>query len=90
MTGRTGITAALLTALMVISTLVSAQEISSASLNEEHLASAEEAFGRAIELDMTDPEAAADYYRKAILPYERLVASGVRNGKLYYNIGNDL
>ena len=37
---------------------------------------------------MTDPEAAADYYRKAILHYERLVASGVRNGKLYYNIGN--
>ena len=88
MTGRTGITAALLAALIAVSTLVSAQEISSASLNEEHLASAEEAFGRAIELDMTDPAAAADYYRKAILHYERLVASGVRNGKLYYNIGN--
>jgi hypothetical protein len=57
-------------------------------VTEEHLAAAEEAFGRAIELDSTDPAAAGDYYRKAILHYERLVASGVRNGKLYYNIGN--
>jgi tetratricopeptide (TPR) repeat protein len=64
------------------------QEIAAASVTEEHLASAEAAFGKAVELDSTDPEAAADYYRKALLHYERLVASGVRNGKLYYNIGN--
>jgi hypothetical protein len=64
------------------------QEIASASLVDEHLAAAEDAFGTAIELDTTDPAAAADYYRRAILHYERLVASGVRNGKLYYNIGN--
>ncbi len=88
MTGMTGIKITLLAVMMALSTVVSAQEISSASLTEEHLSAAEEAFGRAIELDMTDPEAAADYYRKAILHYERLVASGVRNGKLYYNIGN--
>ncbi|MCK4549736.1 MAG: hypothetical protein KAU49_06190 [Candidatus Krumholzibacteria bacterium] len=88
MTGRIGITITLLAAMMMLASGAAAQEIASASVTEEHLASAEEAFGRAIELDMTDPEAAADYYRKAILHYERLVASGVRNGKLYYNIGN--
>ncbi len=88
MTGRIDIRITLLAALTLLATGVAAQEISSASLTEEHLASAEEAFGRAIELDMTDPEAAGDYYRKAILHYERLVTSGVRNGKLYYNIGN--
>ena len=78
----------LLAAMMMLASGSAAQEIASASVAEEHLAAAEEAFGRAIELDMTDPEAAADYYRKAILHNERLVASGVRNGKLYYNIGN--
>ena len=74
--------------MLVFAAGAGAQEIASASVTEEHLAAAEKAFGRAIELDMTDPEAASDYYRKAILHYERLVASGVRNGKLYYNIGN--
>jgi hypothetical protein len=89
MTLRTGITTALLSAVIIMSAPgTEAQEISSASLTEEHLAMAEEAFGRAIELDTTDPEAAADYYRKAILHYEWLVAAGIRNGKLYYNIGN--
>jgi tetratricopeptide (TPR) repeat protein len=65
-----------------------AQEISAPSMIEEHLASAEAAFDRAMELDMTDPQAAKDYYRKAILHYERLTDSGIRNGRLYYNIGN--
>jgi tetratricopeptide (TPR) repeat protein len=79
--------------LLLISTALpaagaAAQEISAASLEEEQLAKAEEAFGKAIELDRTDPEAAADYYRKAILYYGKLTDSGVRNGKLYYNIGN--
>lgn len=88
MIARIGITTALLTVMLVLAAGAGAQEIAAASVTEEHLAAAEEAFGRAIELDTTDPEAAADYYRKAILHYERLVASGIRNGKLYYNIGN--
>ena len=78
----------LLAVIMLPAAGAGAQEIAAASVTEEHLTAAEQAFGRAIELDMTDPEAAADYYRKAILHYERLVASGVRNGRLYYNIGN--
>jgi hypothetical protein len=94
MTGINGIRTMIIPALTLLAsvTLIPvhtfAQEISSASLVEEHLADAEEAFSRAIELDTTDPEAAKDYYRKAILHYERLVASGIRNGRLYYNIGN--
>jgi len=82
-----GISFALL-AILLPSGQAPSQEIAAASITEEHLASAEAAFGKAVELDSTDPEAAADYYRKALLHYERLVASGVRNGKLYYNIGN--
>jgi tetratricopeptide (TPR) repeat protein len=59
------------------------QEISS------HLAQAEQSFRRAMELDRSDPEAAKAYYRDAILQYEAIVKNdGVRNGKLYYDIGN--
>jgi len=88
MTVNARITIALLAALLVPVHAAMSQEIAAPSVTEEQLAAAEEAFSRAIELDATDPEAAADYYRKALLHYERLVASGVRNGKLYYDIGN--
>ena len=88
MIGRVGIRVTLLVASVMFAAGVASQEISSASVTEEHLAAAEEAFGRAIELDVTDTESAKDYYRKSILHYERLVASGMRNGRLYYNIGN--
>ncbi len=88
MTGKILIITALFAALAVNAPGAAAQEIASPSVAEEQLAAAEEAFGRAIELDASDPETAADYYRKAILHYDRLVASGVRNGKLYYDIGN--
>ena len=54
-----------------------------------HLAQAEQNFRRAMELDRSDPDAAKAYYREAILHYEAIAKNGgVRNGKLYYNIGN--
>ena len=65
-----------------------ARETASAMSIEQHLSAAEDAFRRATELDMTDPRAARDYYRRAILHYESIVRSGVRNAKLYYDIGN--
>ena len=34
------------------------------------------------------PAKAKEFYTKALLRYERLVQDGVRNGKLFYNIGN--
>jgi tetratricopeptide (TPR) repeat protein len=54
-----------------------------------HLSEGDQLFRRAMELDRTDPDAAKAYYQEAVLHYEAIVKDGgVRNGKLYYNIGN--
>jgi tetratricopeptide (TPR) repeat protein len=54
-----------------------------------HLAQAEQQFRRAMELDRSDPDAAKAYYQEAILHYEAIAKNGgVRNGKLYYDVGN--
>ncbi len=54
-----------------------------------HLESAEQAFRRGVELEETSPARAREEYERALLYYERLVRDdGVRNGRLYYNIGN--
>jgi len=45
-------------------------------------------FSQANDIMTTDPVKAMELYQKALLRYERLVEKGVRNGKLYYNIGN--
>jgi tetratricopeptide (TPR) repeat protein len=46
-------------------------------------------FHQATEKSESDPAAAKDLYAKALLRFERLVEEGgVRNGKLFYNIGN--
>jgi len=46
-------------------------------------------FQKGTDLSATDPDAAKDCYDKAILRFERIVLEGgVRNGKLYYNLGN--
>ena len=48
-----------------------------------------EYFHQAVETEKTDPDAARDLFEKAAFRFERLVAEGgVRNGKLFYNIGN--
>jgi tetratricopeptide (TPR) repeat protein len=53
------------------------------------LSQAEESFRKAMELDRSDPEAARGYYQDAILNFERVVKDGgIRNGSLYYDIGN--
>jgi len=39
-------------------------------------------------LDSEDARAAEANYRKAISAFETLIRSGIRNGKLYYNLGN--
>lgn len=45
---------------------------------------------RAFEQALTSPtpEAAQDYYQQAIAGYEQLVAAGIHNARLYYNLGN--
>jgi tetratricopeptide (TPR) repeat protein len=50
------------------------------------LAQANRAFEQA--LTSTTPEAAQGYYRQAIAGYEQLIAAGIHNAKLYYNLGN--
>jgi tetratricopeptide (TPR) repeat protein len=46
-------------------------------------------FRQANELLDTDPEKARNLFQKAVLSYERIVREGdVRNGKIFYNIGN--
>jgi tetratricopeptide (TPR) repeat protein len=48
-----------------------------------------EYFQQAIEISESDPAAAASLYAKALLRFERLAEEGnIKNGKLYYNIGN--
>lgn len=55
----------------------------------KHLTEGERCFREAVERDRSDPETAWDYYLKSILHFERIVnEGGVRNGKLFYNIGN--
>lgn len=39
-------------------------------------------------LSKADGQKAQRYYQQAIDGYERLIATGVQNGKLYYNLGN--
>ncbi|MCK4236034.1 MAG: hypothetical protein KAX38_02870, partial [Candidatus Krumholzibacteria bacterium] len=54
-----------------------------------HLGEGLDYFRKAVDLDRSDPEAARDYYLKSILHLERIVEEGgVRNGKLFYDIGN--
>jgi tetratricopeptide (TPR) repeat protein len=45
---------------------------------------------RAFEQALTSPtpQAAQGYYQQAIAGYEQLVATGIHNAKLYYNLGN--
>jgi len=55
----------------------------------DHLEQGQELFRKALELDSSDPDMAKDYYTKAIMHFEYIVnEGGVRNGKLYYDIGN--
>lgn len=55
----------------------------------KHLADGEQAFRKGMELDRSDPEAARAYYQEAILQFEVIRKDGgIKNGKLFYNIGN--
>jgi len=49
---------------------------------------ANELFRTANEARQSDPQRAAELYRKSLLRLEQLERNGLRNGKLYYNIGN--
>jgi len=58
------------------------------SQRAELLLAANGFFSQANDIQTIDPGKAEELYQKALLRYENLVEKGVRNGKLYYNIGN--
>ncbi len=49
---------------------------------------ANDAFRQANDMMASDPKAARDLFRKALLRYRKLIEEGVDNGKLYYDLGN--
>jgi hypothetical protein len=55
---------------------------------EQLLAEASAAFNRGKELERSDPAGASEAFAEAVTKYEVLVESGVRNGRLLYNLGN--
>jgi tetratricopeptide (TPR) repeat protein len=52
------------------------------------LSDASAAFDRGKSLERSDPKAALDAFGEAAQHYRALIESGVRNGRLYYNLGN--
>ncbi len=76
--------------LVCIALLTSSLMAESADLNPDalrtRLARANQAFQQA--LDTTETERAQGYYQQAIDAYTELLDAGVRNAKLYYNLGN--
>ncbi|MBN2070990.1 MAG: hypothetical protein JW814_05985 [Candidatus Krumholzibacteriota bacterium] len=67
----------------------SASERLTAEKIETYLADGEMSFRKGMELDLSDPDGAKDYYHKAILNFELIMREGeVRNGRLFYNTGN--
>lgn len=55
---------------------------------ERLLAEASAAFNRGKELERSDPVGASEAFAESVGKYEALVDSGVRNGRLFYNLGN--
>lgn len=89
---RAGRTCAWLTAGLLLLFCLVAGQLRAAGLTDADKADifsqANSFFNRANELGASRPEEAKELYTKALLRFEHLVAEGVRNGRLYYNIGN--
>ena len=69
--------------------LVMAGEPLTESEKKELYNQVQEFFHQATEISASNPETAKDFYAKALLRLNSLVEQGdVRNGKLFYNIGN--
>jgi hypothetical protein len=66
----------------------SAETSLSGPADAELLGRANELFRQANELYGTDPDTARELYKKSLLRFEKLANDGVKNGKLFYNIGN--
>ena len=78
----------LLSVSVIIISEESADSITAAELSDLYSV-AKRLFAEANELRDSDPSTAADSYRRSALYFERIAEEGgIRNGKLFYNIGN--
>ena len=84
---KTGIVLVFL--LLSLTGVVLAGEPSAESEKKELYSQGQEFFHQATEIGASNQETAKNLYAKALLRFNRLVEEGgVRNGKLFYNIGN--
>jgi len=79
----------LVTLLLVIAGVAFAGQPLAESEKKELYSQGKDIFHLATEISASSPEAAKDLYAKVLLRFNRLVdEGGIRNGKLFYNIGN--
>ncbi len=79
----------ILAALLVIAGTSACAAVMDATQLQSLFAEGNGFFRQANDLAATDPEGAKALYQKAILRFERIAEEGgVRNGKLYYDLGN--
>ena len=79
--------------LLVVVCMLSAAPAPAEVLSEDELRQlfeeASRLFRQANETSVSDPAAGRDLHQRAVLRFERIVREGgIRNGKLYYNLGN--
>jgi hypothetical protein len=75
--------------LLSLSGVAMAGESLTESQEKELYSQGQDFFHQATEISASAPETAKDFYARALLRFNRLVEEGgVRNGKLFYNIGN--
>lgn len=86
--GRPALRCVLATLALVVAGTVQAVALSDAEVNDLY-SEAKRFFREANALAETQPEAAREVFAKAALRFERIAGEGgIRNGRLYYNIGN--
>lgn len=75
-------------ALVVISSAALALRNAELNAEEELFKQANQAFLEAGSVEQASPEEARKLYNQAVRRYQKIIDSGVQNGKLYYNLGN--
>jgi len=86
---RLWLLSAMLLLLFMNASPASAVNFLSETAKKELYSQGTDFFRQAVEISESDPVAARELYTKAVLRFQRLVEEGgVRNGKLFYNMGN--
>ena len=79
---------AMILALLPLAAAAPATAQSDSAQVQTLLMEANSFFDQANGISATDMDGAMALYQKSILRFERIIRGGVRNGKLYYNLGN--